>query len=248
MKRLFPILLAFIMVASYATPAQAEAGCPPYPSCPPPPYQPVYWYVPTFSIVSVDKDVSVTIRTNNFPANDTFKVLMNYYGTLGVGGIKVGKVSTGAGGVMKFTFNIPAELKGLQRIAIRLQSVTGTGYYSYNWFWNNTAGSSGGVTPIDYWGFPTFFIKSVVRNNSVTFVTSNLPKNDHFKVLMGYYGTKAVGGIYVGEFNSTTGGTQSFTYAIPAELWGLQKIAIRFQSTTGSGYYAYNWFWNNNAP
>jgi hypothetical protein len=190
----------------------------------------------------------VTIRTANFPANDTFKVLMNTYGTLGKNGIKVATVSSDGGGVLKFTFSIPAELKGLKRIAIRLASVTGSGYYSYNWFWNNTTGGSGGVTPCEYCGYPTFYIKSVVRNNSVTFVTHNLPKNDHFKVLMGYMGTRAIHGIYVGEFDSTTGGSQTFTFAIPAELVGQQKIAIRFQSTTGSGYYAFNWFWNNTTP
>ena len=251
MKRLFSIFFAILMVAAMAAPAQAAsapviAGCPPIPNpCPPPP---AYW-VPTFSIVSVVTDTSVTIRTNNFPANDTFKVLMNTYGTAGIGGVKVGKVSSDGGGVLKFTFNIPAELKGLKRIAIRLQSVTGSGYYAFNWFWNNTTGGSGGVVPpCVYCGYPTFHISAVARNNTVTFVTHNLPKNDHFKVLMGYMGTRAINGIYSGEFDSGAGGSQTFTFSIPAELYGQQKIAIRFQSTTGSGFYAFNWFWNNNAP
>ncbi len=33
-------------------------------------------------------------------------------------------------------YTIPASLHGLDRIAIRMDSPEG--YYSYNWFWNNT--------------------------------------------------------------------------------------------------------------
>jgi len=42
--------------------------------------------------------------------------------------------------------------------------------------------------------------------------------------------------------NSGEGGTLEATFAIPAELAGEQRIAIRLQ---GEVYYAYNWFWNN---
>ena len=64
---------------------------------------------------------------------------------------------------------------------------------------------------------------------------------------MGKYGTKGLGGINVGSTNSGTGGSLSATYNIPASLAGETQIAIRLQSST-SGYFAYNWFWNNNAP
>ena len=57
-----------------------------------------YWGYPTFSIVSVDVDASVTIKTYNLPANDTFDVTMGPMGTRGVNGIKVDVVDSGSGG------------------------------------------------------------------------------------------------------------------------------------------------------
>jgi hypothetical protein len=170
---------------------------------------------------------------------------MNYMGTQGKNGIKVATVSSGAGGVLNFTFNIPAELKGQQKIAIRLASTTGSGFFAFNWFWNNTTGTSGGTGGIPgYSGYPTFSIAAVSRNNSVTIQTRNLPPNTDFQVLMGYNGTRGIGGYHVTTFNSGAGGKQTLTFNIPAQLAGQRKIAIRLQSSV---FYAFNWFWNNNA-
>lgn len=94
--------------------------------------------IPTFMIESVVRDVSVTIKTANFPANDTFNVRMNYIGTQGIGGAIVATQASGAGGSFTATYTIPDFLKGQYRIAIRLESPT-SGYYAYNWFYNNTA-------------------------------------------------------------------------------------------------------------
>ncbi len=85
----------------------------------------------------------------------------------------------------------------------------------------------------------------VVRNSSVTIQTHNLPPGDEFKVLMGPNGTKAKNGYYVDLISSGSGGSKSYTFDIPHQLYGSYKIAIRLQSTTGSGYFAYNWFYNN---
>ncbi|NPA31957.1 MAG: hypothetical protein GXO37_08180 [Chloroflexi bacterium] len=98
-----------------------------------------YYGFPFFFIHAVEKDTSVTIKGYNFPPNDTFDVYMNYMGTRGVGGIKVATVTTDASGNLSAdTFDIPPQLQGQYRIAIRLQSPT-TGYYAYNWFYNTTA-------------------------------------------------------------------------------------------------------------
>jgi hypothetical protein len=103
-----------------------------------------------------------------------------------------------------------------------------------------------------YWGgwyyyYPTFWIRSVVRNSTVTIVTNNLPASDRFIVLMGPYGSLGIGGVPVTTFNTGPGGTQTFSFDIPGCFYGAQRIAIRIQSVTGSGFYAFNWFWNNNA-
>jgi hypothetical protein len=201
--------------------------------------------IPTFTILSVVRDQSVTIQTKNFPANDTFDVLMNVMGTQGKNGIKVTVMSSGDGSSITKTFTIPAELKGLYQISIRLQSNSGSGYYSYNWFYNNTTGSSSGNGSVSSSRIPAFTITTVVRNASVTIVTQNFPANDNFDVLMNYYGTQGKNGILVDTISSGDGGSFTATFSIPAEFKGLGKIAIRLQSNKGTGYYSYNWFYNN---
>ncbi len=211
-----------------------------------PPVQPTT--VPTFRIVSVIKDQTVTIETANFPANDTFDVLMGAYGTKGINGIKVATTHSGKGGSFTATYTIPAALHGSYRIAIRLQSNTGSGYYAYNWFYNDTAAGGGLPTqPPSYRGYPTFTIVGVVRDQTVTIRTNNLPPNDNFDVLMGPMGTRGINGVKVATTSSGSGGTLTLTYTIPASLKGSYQIAIRMQSPS-SGYYCYNWFYNNTTP
>lgn len=198
--------------------------------------------IPTFSIVSVVADTSVTIKTYNFPADQTFTVKMGAYGTLGIGGIEVAKTDSGTGGTFVATYNIPAALKGSAKIAIRLDS-TSSGYYSYNWFQNIAATTP----PTGYTGYPYFFIESVVQDKSVTIKAYNFPADESFTVKMGLYGTRGIGGTKVVEIDSGEGGSFTATYTIPDGLKGLYQIAIRLESTT-SLYYAYNWFYNNTAP
>jgi hypothetical protein len=208
-----------------------------------------YYGIPSFKVTGVARDVSVTIQTNNFPASDSFDVLMGYMGTRGVGGIKVDTVSSGAGGTLTWTFNIPAALKGQYQIAIRLQSNTGSGFYAYNWFYNNTTGgNTGGPIIPGYTGYPTFSIASVVRNSSVTIQTYNLPPSNQFQVTMGPMGTRGINGYIVDTINSGAGGSQAMTFTIPSQLNGSHQISIRLQSISGSGHYAYNWFYNNTTP
>ena len=196
--------------------------------------------IPTFSIKSVVKGEDVTITTYNFPKNVEFTVLMGKMWTRGINGIEVATLNSGEGGSFEATFDIPAELANEERIAIRLEG-TG-GYYAYNWFWNNTA-STPPAEPVDgYSGYPYFFITAVEKDTTVSIKAYNLPKATDFTVLMGKMWTMGINGIEVTTLNSGEGGTLEATFAIPAELAGEQRIAIRLQ---GEVYYAYNWFWNN---
>jgi len=210
----------------------------------PPP--PGYSGYPTISILSVIEDKSVTIKGKNFPANDTFEVRMNWMGTKGVGGTLVETIKSGAGGSFEDTYTIPSKYHGAYQIAIRLQSPT-SGYYAYNWFYNNTTGGTQPPSPPGYSGYPTFSILSVVRNSSVTIKGKNFPANDTFEVLMNWMGTKGVGGKLVETISSGAGGSFKDTFTIPKAYHGAYQIAIRLQSPT-SGYYAYNWFYNNTTP
>ena len=92
--------------------------------------------IPSFTIVGVQAGTNVTIRTANFPANQTFTALMGPIGSMGVGGVQAGTVNSGAGGVFTATIPIPASMATTPQIALRLQSPAG--YYSYGWFYNST--------------------------------------------------------------------------------------------------------------
>ena len=92
--------------------------------------------IPTFTVVSVQAGTSVTIRTANFPPNQTFTALMGPIGSMGVGGVTAGTVNSGAGGTFDATIPIPASMAGTPQIALRLQSPAG--YYSFGWFYNST--------------------------------------------------------------------------------------------------------------
>ncbi len=204
--------------------------------------------IPTFSIVSVDEDTEVSIKTSNFPKNVDFKVTMGKYGTKGVDGTLVTTTNSGDGGALELTYAIPEGLKGLDRIAIRLEATSG-GYFAYNWFWNNDSEVTLPPAPVvtEYTGIPTFLVTAVVKDDSVTIKTDNFPKDVDFKVTLGLYGTKGVGGTLVTTTNSGDGGVLELTYDIPGGLAGLDRIAIRLEATSG-GYFAYNWFWNNTYP
>jgi hypothetical protein len=211
--------------------------------------------IPTFSIVSVDVDQSVTIKTSNFPADRTFTARMGIIGTRAIGGTIVGKLESEDGGTLTATFNIPDGLKGAYQIAIRLDSTTG-GYYAYNWFYNATPTATstpvptptpGTPVPTPYTGIPTFSLQSVIEGESVTVLTDNFPANRTFTVRMDVRGNRAIGGTVVGTLESEEGGALTATFDIPDSLASTPQIAIRMDSTTG-GFYAYNWFYNTTAP
>ncbi len=86
---------------------------------------------------SVVRDNTVTIKTNNFPANTTFTVRMGVFGTAAIGGTVVDTTDSGSGGSFTATYDIPSNLQGLSRIAIRMDATSG-GFFAYNWFWNTT--------------------------------------------------------------------------------------------------------------
>jgi len=202
--------------------------------------------IPTFSIKSVVRDDEVTIRTNNFPKDMTFSVRMGAFSTKAVGGILIGTTDSGEGGTFEATYKIPDSLKSSHRIAIRLDGTSG--HFAFNWFFNNTTDVPVGVTPTiipGYTGIPTFRIQAVVRDDKVTILTNNFPKDMTFTVRMGAYGTKAVSGTVIGTTESGAGGAFEATYTIPDELKGSRRIAIRMD---GAPFFAFNWFWNNTFP
>ena len=85
---------------------------------------------PTFSIVAVEEDDWVKIKTNNLPPNVTFTVRMGKAGTKGIDGILVGTMFDDDGGGVRATFEIPYELVGKAKLDIRLENkALGMFYY-----------------------------------------------------------------------------------------------------------------------
>jgi len=220
---------------------------------------------PYTTILSVVTDQSVTLQTHNFPAHQTFVVTMGIMGTRGIGGTVVATTDSGAGGSFVATYNIPDNLKGLNRIAIRLESAQG--YYAYDWFYNNTSSSaweawasapsdSGStsyyygsyyyVTPYyatGYTGFPTITVSSAVKDTTVTLSATNMPPNENYTVRIGPFGTRASGGTVVGSSNTGSGGSMNLVYNIPVALKGSAMLDIRIDFA--SGKYAWDhWFYN----
>ncbi len=219
--------------------------------------------IPTFSIVSVARDQSVQIRTANFPPNTDFRVRMGPMGTRAINGTVVTIVNSGSGGVVDFSFAVPANLAGSGQIAVRLENDF-MGHYAYNWFYNNSTavapqppvigdGDTGGpgapdpgpvVPPPPITTYPSMAISNVVRNQSVTARLYDLSPNTTCSTQMGAHGSLGFG-VGVGAFATDAGGTQDKTFTIPAELANSYRIAIRFDCVNGT--HAFNWFYNNTA-
>jgi hypothetical protein len=219
--------------------------------------QPGYTGIPTFQVLSVVTDQTVTVRTHNFPANQVFRWTMGPMGTQGINGIAVAGFeawNSGTGGQQDLTLPIPAQLRGSFQISMRAQTSHANPFFAYNWFYNNTTGAGGQPTPPpppppDYTGIPTFTVCSVAQNSTVTIRTKNFPPNQTFYVTMGLMYTAGINGYAAtpSSINSTTGGTQDYTFTIPTQLQGQSRISIRAQTGHQYPFYAYNWFFNTTA-
>jgi len=219
--------------------------------------------IPTFAIKAVQRNMYVTIQTDNLPANDTFYVTMGPFGGRGINGYDVATQNSGSGGRITVTYAIPVAMRGAHKIAIRLES-TSSGYYAYNWFYNTDANldllaeplpptppvSTSSNPAVVFSGTPYFYISAVKKGDTVTISNYKLPPRDEFDVRMNWMGTRGIAGAIVETIDTNKHGklTESeLTFDIPDFLQNSYKIAIRLQSTK-SPYYAYNWFNNNNAP
>lgn len=198
----------------------------------------------SFDIVSVKADESVTIHTNNFPADVEFTVRMDVAGNMAIDGIAVAEVNSGKGGTFEATYKIPGELKGKKTIAIRLES--SRGYYAYNWFNNRTQGATTGTGTgsSSTWTGPSLVIKSVREDKSVTVEGRGLPKNTEFKVRVGPFYTFARNYVVTQTVNTGDSTAIVFDVNLPDNVKDEELIAIRID---GGGRFAYNAFKNADA-
>jgi hypothetical protein len=99
---------------------------------------------PLIWIIGVEKNAAVTVQTENFPANQVFKIRVGPFDTFFKDYVEVGTINSGNGGVFKFTVLLPEKVKDVERITVRLDSKEGE--YAYNYFKNETSGTIPAVT------------------------------------------------------------------------------------------------------
>ena len=251
MKSKFGILFAIVLLALMVIPVSAAL-------------------IPTISIVNVVQNQSVTIQTQNFPANDTFDVTMGLSGTQGIGGVLVSRFTSGSGGYMLVKFQIPTELQGQGVISIRLQSIYSP-YYSFNWFYNSTASGSPVATAYPnypyypynpyypYYPVPTaiphvshpttYFdiLPTSIKRVSISVRIVNFPADRTYMVLMKDGSSLATTWYGVTEFNSADGGIFNATFSIPTQLQYVEKIAVKIMDEA-NGVFTYNLFDNRSYP
>ncbi len=92
--------------------------------------------IPVIEISAVEAGKTVSLKGRDFPADKEFLVRMGQMWTRAINGIQVAKFTSDSSGVFETSFEIPEELANNLMISIRMDSVDG--YYSYNWFWNNS--------------------------------------------------------------------------------------------------------------
>ncbi|MDO9546957.1 MAG: hypothetical protein Q7J07_09465 [Pelolinea sp.] len=211
---------------------------------------PVRAAVPTTSIYAVVKDEAVTVHTADFPAGHTFHVYMGYRDTQGVNGYLVSKLTTNEGGSFNAKFYIPEELKGEDIISIRFESVTESKYYTYNWFFNESAtgsiGSSSGTTYNNLGaGVPAWNILSVVKGSSVVIQTRYFPAQQRYAVFLKNGALADLNWYETQGIETDEGNSQIITIAIPPELQYYEKIAIKLYNINDGSYW-YNLFDNIN--
>ena len=102
---------------------------------------------PLIWIIGVEKNAAVTVQTENFPANQVFKIRVGPFETFFKDFVEVGTINSGNGGVFKFTVLLPEKVKDVEKITVRLDSKEGE--YAYNYFKNETSGTIPAVaTPV----------------------------------------------------------------------------------------------------
>lgn len=201
---------------------------------------------PRISVIAVKADELITVRTSDFPANVGFTVRMDTAGNLGIDGIVVGSTNSGIGGAFDVSYRIPAELRGVQTIAVRFES--DQGYFAYTWFNNRTTGtttpgtSTGNPNPIPVTGAKPFLtFVGVKANDSVTVEGRNLPPHTTFTVRVGPYYTFFRDYATLPSVVSDAYGVARFTITLPDVAMDESLVTVRID---GGGRYAFNAFRN----
>jgi hypothetical protein len=93
-------------------------------------------------ILAVEKNNRITVSAVNFPANIDFRVRVGPYYNFGHYQQTVVIINSGKGGAFLFNLNLPALVKDVSFVTVRLDSITGDKHFvAYNAFTNENEGT-----------------------------------------------------------------------------------------------------------
>ncbi len=191
-----------------------------------------------FVVKSVIANVSVTIQSYQMPANRFLKVKIGRNVNGGSDWLNLPDLDTGDGGSFIAEFPIPVKFSGAEQLVLRLiENRTNGKTYSVNQIFTNVSPTPGNT-------IPSIQIRGVVKDSSVTVQLRNFPVNTACDALIGPEETNGKAGYYIGTVAIKDSGPLTATFSIPPGLYGLEKMAIRFEDAK-SGFFAYEWFYNN---
>lgn len=224
-SRFFRVLVTSLFISSILVlPAARTAAAAPSPEV-----------ILTFDIVGITANETVTIRTRNFPLRTEFNVLMDKVGKQAKNGKPAGMFNSEKGGELEFTFKIPAELKDLRIIAIRVESKDG--YVATSWFINENLAYRSKDGKLK----PELSFSGVKKNTSVTVQGKNLPPKTTFAVRVGPYYTFYRDYLTVESVRSDDKGNLSFQLDFSKIKKDADYILVRLD---GGGVLASNNFQN----
>ncbi len=201
---------------------------------------------PLIDIVRVVPDESVTIRANDFPANVNFTIRMDVSGNRAEDGLAVASLNSGRGGAFEATINIPAQLKGIATIAIRLESKEG--WFAYNWFTNKVGGAmptpqpTQPSQPVPVTGPKPYLSILAVRSNELVEVEArNMPAHTDLSVRVGPFTSFYRDYVYAPTVRTDANGYARWTIALPSVVQNVERVTVRID---GGKRYAFNAFKN----
>lgn len=201
--------------------------------------QPVYAQASSwFEIISVKADESVTIRTHGFPENEKFTVRIDRSGNAGINGIVVAETDSGKGGEFEATYRIPAELKGVKTLTLRMEG--DKGHINYNWF-NNRSTQTSDETPAQT-GTPSVKIVGVKEDDWVMLEAANFPAGSSIRVRVGPYDNFSKKAEVMATVRAESTAAFRFTVDLPEVVENVDWVSVRLDGDRG--HYAYNAFRN----
>jgi hypothetical protein len=100
------------------------------------------------TVLGVDQNVSVKVRADYLPANQTFTIRVGPYYTFFTDYVVMGTLNSGSGGTLEFTTSLPSVVHGVELVTIRIDS--SQHFYGYTAFKNVPGGTTGSpaATPV----------------------------------------------------------------------------------------------------